>query len=74
VVEMVGAEDITVEGGAASASAASSSHTISSFSSVAEDDDVAIAGWPKKTVVEVTKELRDELLIPWGVGEEIFLI
>jgi hypothetical protein len=44
------------------------------FIGVTEDDDFAVIGQPKELTVEVTKESFDEFLIPWGVGDEIFLI
>jgi hypothetical protein len=34
------------------------------FNRVVDDDDVAITGWPKKTVIEVTEESHGEILIP----------
>jgi hypothetical protein len=64
--EAVGARDFTVEDGAISAF---SSCTSSSSSSESLRMTTA-----ENIVVEVTEEPPSELLIPWGVGEEIFLL
>jgi hypothetical protein len=39
-------------------------HLIFFLIGVTEDDDVAIIGWPKKSTVEVTEELSNDLLVP----------
>jgi hypothetical protein len=44
------------------------------FIGVAEDDDVAIIGRPKKTAGKVAEELPREFFILRGVREEIFLV
>jgi hypothetical protein len=44
------------------------------FIGVAEDDDLVIIGQPEDTVIEVTKKLPSELLIPRGIRDEAFLI
>jgi hypothetical protein len=44
------------------------------FIGVAEDDDVAIVGRPKKLTVEVVEEFPSELLISRGVEEDVFRI
>jgi hypothetical protein len=41
---------------------------------VAEDDDVAIVGWPEDVTVEVAKRSPGELLIMRGIRDETFLI
>jgi hypothetical protein len=51
-----------------------SSRISSSSSSVTENDDLAVAGWPKDVAVEVTKKFSSELLIPWDISNETFLI
>jgi hypothetical protein len=44
------------------------------FIRVANNDDIAIAGRPKKPAVEVIEESLGELLLPRSVGEGIFLL
>jgi hypothetical protein len=44
------------------------------FIRVTENDDLAVVGWPKKTMVEVTKELSGEFLILLCIEESVFLL
>jgi hypothetical protein len=44
------------------------------FIRVAEDDHLAVTGWPEDVTVEVTKKSSDKLCIPRGIRDETFLI
>jgi hypothetical protein len=39
-------------------------HFLLLFIGVIEDNDIAIAGWPNQSTIEVIEELLDDLLVP----------